>query len=232
MYRLFCLAVLLLPLLCLRPALAQEDAQQTDSIASESHNHTGVSAERYRAYLAYLAKHADTDGDGDFDANDIEQFERSGDLDLLRDADLMGGYFGSGDEFISDGVEDQVNGGRYLRDRGGNAKDKKHKDDKKSPRAGMNERHSQEGQVAKLDLFGMRQFLSDADTYANPSEAAAALQYSHWRNLGILLTGVMNSPDDLEAQHAHDRQAASPKPQDEAPKQYKLRYTRDDPTNW
>jgi hypothetical protein len=235
MNRLLSLILVGLMLLCLLPqtAAAQNDEATADeaTVASEPNNHMGVSAERYRAYIAYLAKHADTDGDGDFDANDIQQFERSGDLNLLRDPDLMGGYFGSGDEFISEGVEDQVNGGRYLRSRSGSDRDAKKKDDK-SPRAGMNDRHSKDGQVAKLDLFGMRQFLSDADTYSSPSEAAAAQQYAHWRNLGILLTGVINSPDDLERQHKQESANRAVPPQDDAPKQYKLRYTKDDPSNW
>jgi len=219
MPRLHFLFALLLVLATSLPlsASAQEDADESAGTAADSatHNHTGVTAERYRAYRAYLARHADTDGDGDFDADDIEQFERSGDLSMLRDGDLMGGYFGSGDEFISDGVEHQVNGGRYLRSRHG---------------SGMDERVNKDNRVARLDLFGMRGFLSDENTYASPGESVAGQQYSHWRNLGILLTGVMNSPADLEAS-AHDLGNEAESLSDQ-PKQLKPIYEKDDPTVW
>ncbi len=178
-------------------------------------SHESLTPEQRRALHEYLAKHADRDGDGDFDADDIEQFERTGDLSLLGDSELMGGYFGSGDEFIRDGVENEVNGGRYLR---GSMNRPVQRDE------GDGER------VAKLDLFGMRGFLSDEGTYSNPSEEMASSQFSHWRmQVAQLLPGYIPPADYTELLQRIESES---RPQPEAASDHRPRYSDDDPTVW
>ncbi|MCB1216068.1 hypothetical protein KDL44_01665 [bacterium] len=188
---------------------------------SESGTHRDdLTPEQRRALHEYLAKHADRDGDGDFDADDIQQFERTGELSMLRDGDLMGGYFGSGDEFIRDGVEHEVNGGRYLRDAMHEAPQRR------AEREGDGER------VAKLDLFGMRGFLSDEGTYSNPNEDAATSQFIHWRlQVAQLLPGYIPPADYTELLDRIEREGqGSDRPQDEPRRRPSS--DSDDPTVW
>lgn len=170
-----------------------------------------LTPEQRRALHEYLNRHADTDGDGDFDADDIQQIERTGDLSMLADSDLMGGYFGSGDEFIRDGVEHEVNGGRYLR--------------------GARDRQPEDGdRVARLDLFGMRGFLSDEGTYTSPSEETASSHFSHWRmQVAQLLPGYIPPADYTELL---ERIEAEEQPEPEPAREHRPRYSDDDPTVW
>ncbi|MCB1185803.1 hypothetical protein KDL29_01440 [bacterium] len=188
--------------------------------AERSQRSDELTPEQRRALHEYLAKHADRDGDGDFDADDIQQFERTGELSMLRDGDLMGGYFGSGDEFIRDGVEHEVNGGRYLRD------SMNHEQRRDRDRAGDGER------VAKLDLFGMRGFLSDEGTYSNPNEDAATSQFIHWRlQVAQLLPGYIPPADYTELlQKIESQELDAVKPKDEPKRQ--PRQDDNDPTVW
>ena len=178
---------------------------------AERRGHYELTAEQRRAIHDYLNRHADTNGDGVFNADDIEQFERTGDLELLRDSDLMGGYFGSGDEFIRDGVEHEVNGGRFLR--------------------GSRDRNDDAGQDNRLDLFGMRGFLTDAGTYSNPSEEVAGSHYLHWRRqVAGLLPGYIPPGDYSELLERFEReQQEEGQPREE---RQRPRYRDDDPNEW
>ena len=186
-----------------------------EQAAQPSSGHEDLTPEQRRAIHEYLAKHADRDGDGDFDADDIEQFERTGDISMLRDGDLMGGYFGSGDEFIRDGVEHEVNGGRYLR--GSMDRAPQHEDE--------------DGErVAKLDLFGMRGFLSDEGTYSNPSDELAGSQFIQLRmQVARIMPGYMPPADYSEMlRHIEEEQQA----EEPAQQRHQPVYEDDDPTVW